>query len=214
VKTNWIERIWVNGPFRIMTQKREVAAFRRLHPLQAQARVLEIGCGRGRGARLIEKAFFPSAIDAVDIDPHMIRLAERDQRRHGPRSGTFQVADAQSLPFPDASMDAVFNFGIIHHLEDWEAGIREVARVLKPGGVFYFEEIFPALYANFIFRLLLPHPRENRFDGPAYRAALERAGLSLKDGYRETRLTIVGACVASTASRRASGRAKGAYHRT
>jgi len=52
-------------------------------------------------------------------------------------------------------MDAVFNFGIIHHLEDWEKGIQEIARVLVQGGLFYCEEIYPPLYANFLFRRLV-----------------------------------------------------------
>lgn len=166
-----------------------------LRPLDRPARVLEVGCGRGRGARLISRYLMPQAIDAVDIDPAMIRLALKDSRRRGPAECTFRVADAQDLPFPDASMDAVFNFGIIHHLEDWELGIREIARVLKPGAPYYFEEIFPALYANFIMRHLVPHPRENRFEGGAYRAAIEHSGMQMVPGFRESRFTIVGVAV-------------------
>lgn len=167
--------------------------FLSLHPLRRPGRVLEVGCGRGRGARLISRYLSPAAINAIDIDPAMIRLALADSR--GPSECAFQVADAQALPFADKSMDAVFNFGIIHHLEDWELGIREIARVLKPGAPYYFEEIFPALYANFVMRRLVPHPRENRFEGPAYRASIERSGMRMVAGYRESRFTIVGVAV-------------------
>jgi SAM-dependent methyltransferase len=89
-------------------------------------------------------------------------------------------------------MDAVFNFGIIHHLEDWRRGIGEIARVLRPGGTFYFEEIYPDLYANAVTRQLLAHPRRDRFGAEEYRGALERAGLGLGTGYRESRYRILG----------------------
>lgn len=197
MKTNWVERLWIDGPFRVPFQRSEIKFFQTLHPLERPARALEIGCGRGVGARLILESFAPERLDAIDIDPDMIKRAMRraDGRVY------FQVADAESLPFADASMDAVFNFGIIHHLEDWERGIREIARVLKPGGAFYFEEIYPALYAGPVLRYVLVHPRENRFDGDGYRSAIRRAGLELVSGYHESRYTIVGAAL----NRRAAG---------
>jgi len=52
------------------------------------------------------------------------------------------VTDATSLPFPDAHLDAVFAFGILHHVQNWPHAVREVHRVLKPGEVFSFEEFF------------------------------------------------------------------------
>jgi ubiquinone/menaquinone biosynthesis C-methylase UbiE len=93
----------------------------------------------------------------------MIKLALRRQRKRRTNQLRFLVGDAQNLPYVDSSMDAVFNFGIIHHLENWRQSISEVARVLKRGGGFYFEEIYPPLYANLITRILLEHPTENRF---------------------------------------------------
>ena len=92
-------------------------------------------------------------------------------------------------------MDAVFNFGILHHLEDWTRGVREIGRVLKADGGFYFEEIYPSLYANFPLRHLLAHPRENRFHGPEFRAALADAGLKLLPGYKENGFRILGVAV-------------------
>jgi ubiquinone/menaquinone biosynthesis C-methylase UbiE len=173
----------------------EVAFFTKMLDLGAPERVLEVGCGRGVGSRLVLKAFHPGRIDAIDIDPDMIKRADRQQRAIPSGRVFFDVGDAQQLPFDDASMDAVFNFGIIHHLEDWQKGINEIARVLRPGGAFYFEEIYPALYAGPILRHILDHPRENRFDGPEYRAALEAAGLHLLNGYRESRYAILAVAV-------------------
>ena len=163
-------------------------------------RCLEIGCGHGAGARAILKAFQPARLDGLDVDPAMIRLASRRQPDWTVGRLLFLVGDAQQLPYSDASMDAVFNFGIIHHLEDWEQGIREIGRVLKHGGGYYFEEIYPALYANVITSRLLDHPSENRFHGPEYRAALQAEGFRLIPGYKETRFGILGVAVKESAS--------------
>jgi ubiquinone/menaquinone biosynthesis C-methylase UbiE len=98
-------------------------------------------------------------VDGMDIDPLMIELAKKRVNSKARNRSFFFVGDAQHLPYPDACVDAVFNFGIIHHLEDWEKGIREISRVLVPGGLFFCEEIYPPLYANLLFRRLVDHPR-------------------------------------------------------
>ena len=195
MKVNWLERLWVNSPVRLLVQRQETGFFKRLRDMEPGGHVLEIGCGRGAGAELILSAFRPRRVDALDLDHDMILLAKR--RRSRQRNGHlfFYVADAQYLPYPDACLDGVFNFGIIHHLEDWEQGVREIARVLKSGGGFYFEEIYPPLYANPLFRHLLDHPTENRFHGREFRGALKAAGLALLPGYRETPFGILGVAV-------------------
>ncbi len=199
MKVNWPERFWVNSPLRFLIQQGEARFLKRLRDLKPGARCLEIGCGHGAGARVILKAFQPARLDGLDVDPAMIRLASRKQPGWTVDRLLFLVGDAQQLPYADAGMDAVFNFGIIHHLEDWEQGIREIARVLKNGGVYYFEEIYPALYANVITSRLLDHPTENRFHGSEYRAALVAESLRLLPGYKETRFGILGAAVKEVA---------------
>jgi ubiquinone/menaquinone biosynthesis C-methylase UbiE len=192
MKVNWPERIWVNSPVRLLVQRQETLFFKKLREMGTDASCLEIGCGRGAAVELIIKAFGPRRIHASDIDPEMIRLAAlKGASRHEGRV-LHLVADAQYLPYPDRCMDAVFNYGILHHLENWRLGIGEVARVLKKGGGFYFEEIYPPLYANFLFRRILAHPRENRFYSPDYHTALRDSGLRLLPGYKENRFGIVG----------------------
>ena len=195
MKVNWAERLWVNSPLRFLIQQRETRFFRRLRNLEPGTRCLEIGCGHGAGARIIIDTFQPTHLDGLDIDPFMIRLALRRQRKWTAERLRFLVGDAQNLPYVDGSMDAVFNFGIIHHLENWRQGISEIARVLKSGGAFYFEEIYPPLYSNPITRILLEHPSENRFHGPEYRGALQSEGLRLLPGYKESRFAILGVAV-------------------
>jgi len=199
MKVNWPERVWINSPVRAWVQRREIAFFEKTRPLPAGSLCLEIGCGRGKGVELIQRAFHPRRVDALDIDLLMIRLAKK--RFAGKEQGFsfFHVADAQDLPYPDGCMNAVFNFGIIHHLEDWEKGIREISRVLLPGGLFYFEEIYPPLYANFLFRRLVDHPTENRFHGEQFRAALSAQGLRLLPGFKESRFGILGIAIKDSA---------------
>lgn len=189
MKTNWPEKVWVNSPVRLWVQKREIKFFKSLRDLPSKACCLEIGCGRGAAIPLIKQVFNAARVDAFDIDSGMVKLVRKR------RAGLVLVADAQDIPYPDESMDAVFNFGIIHHLEDWERGIREISRVLKKTGSFFFEEIYPPLYANFVFKHILDHPRENRFHGEEFRSALKRSGLTLQTGYVENRLRILGAAV-------------------
>jgi ubiquinone/menaquinone biosynthesis C-methylase UbiE len=195
MKVNWPERIWVNSPVRLFVQRQETMFFKKVRDMEPGAQCLEIGCGRGAGIDLIIGAFNPARVDASDIDPAMIRLAARKKRPRGRVRVLHIVADAQYLPYPDGCMDAVFNYGILHHLEDWRLGIGEIARVLKMGAGFYFEEIYPPLYANFLFRRLVVHPRENRFQGTEYRAALADAGLKLLPRYKQSRFGILGVAV-------------------
>jgi ubiquinone/menaquinone biosynthesis C-methylase UbiE len=192
MKVNWPERIWVNSPVRAWVQRREIDFFERARRLPTRSFCLEIGCGRGKGVELVHQAFHPRRMDGIDIDPMMIRLAMKRFQGNEPGRTFFFVADAQHLPYPNACLDAVFNFGIIHHLEDWEYGIAEIARVLVQGGLFFFEEIFPPLYANFLFRRIVAHPTGNRFHGKQFRDALSVHGLRLLPGYKENRFAILG----------------------
>ena len=202
MKVNWPERLWVNSPVRRYVQQREARFFRKMRTLPPGAKCLEIGCGCGVGANIIYQAFSPGSIQAIDIDEDMLRTAQRKMKAWKSIPLNLLAGDAQELPFSDRCFDAVFNYGIIHHLEDWQKGITEISRVLKNDGVFYFEEIYPPLYANLLFRYLLVHPRENRFHGPQFRAALAEAGLDLLDGYKESRFAILGAAVKRTSQKK------------
>ncbi|OGR16172.1 MAG: ubiquinone biosynthesis protein UbiE [Desulfobacterales bacterium GWB2_56_26] len=195
MKVNWPERVWVNSPVRRYVQRQESLFFSRAGKLAPGGKCLEIGCGCGAGARLIGRYFAPTEIHALDLDVEMLHAARKNGARWNGLPLQLLAADAQELPYPDGTFDAVFNFGIIHHLENWRKGVTEIVRVLKDDGVFFFEEIYPPLYANPLFRRILDHPREDRFDGPDFRAALAAAGLRLLDGYKESRFAILGIAV-------------------
>jgi len=192
---NFLERIYINSPAHTVDQRRVVKFLRGIRQLPPKSRVVEIGCGRGVGMQLILEEFAPERAEALDVDPRMIRLAER--RLGGRAAGRVncRLADAQALPQADGSVDAVFDFGVLHHLEDWHRGLAEVVRILKKGGHFYIEEYFPHLYANALFGRLLVHPREDRFENAEFHAALAASGLRMIEGARESPSRLLGVAV-------------------
>jgi ubiquinone/menaquinone biosynthesis C-methylase UbiE len=193
------ERLTVNNPIRDWFMRGEMAAFRRLADLPAGAAVLDMGCGRGTSVRLIFEKFRPTRLVGFDIDAPLIDQA---RRRLAPLLGEtteVRVADATHLPFADSEFDAALELGMLHHVPDWRAALRETARVLKPGGAFYFAEpsygrIHRGLYC------LMGHPRGAGFTADELHSALTEAGLQTDGRFHRTPLwDIVGI------ARRASG---------
>ncbi|MEA4856782.1 class I SAM-dependent methyltransferase [Solidesulfovibrio sp.] len=195
MEVNWPERFYCRSFVRKIAQWREVGYFRATHPIPAGARVLEIGCGDGGGAGIFARLFQPGLYHGLDVDPAMIKVAARRPKKGPLAKSLFLLGDAERLPYADGAFDAVVNFGIVHHLPDWRKGVAELARVLRVGGAFYFEEIYPPLYANPLFRVMLAHPREDRFHGPEFRAALAGEGLTLLPDFHESRLFILGVAI-------------------
>jgi SAM-dependent methyltransferase len=93
--------------------------------------VLEIGCGTGVHARLLAEA--GARLSAVDLTPTAVELTRRRLELAG-LSGDVREADAEHLPYDDASFDFVWSWGVIHHSEHTERVVDEIARVLRPGG--------------------------------------------------------------------------------
>lgn len=175
---NRVEYALMNNPVRAAIQRYFEAA--RLHdmggPMEGGV-ALEIGCGRGVGSELILDIFGASAVHAFDLDPRMVALARERLRRFGSRTRLW-VGDASAIAAPAAAYDAVFDFGIIHHIPQWRDALAEVCRVLKPGGRFYAEEVLAPFIQHPILSRVLVHPQQDRFDTAAFQTALADAGLT------------------------------------
>jgi ubiquinone/menaquinone biosynthesis C-methylase UbiE len=195
VKLNWAERLVVNNPVRIVEQRLEMGRLRAMGSLRQGATILEVGCGRGAGARLILKSFKPSRLYALDLDIEMVRMAKSYLSSEEIKRAFLHVGDALCLPFKDASMDAVFGFGVLHHVPNWRGSLAEFARVLKTGGVYFIEELYPALYQNAITKHILLHPSEDRFLSHDLRQGLEAVGMPVRDAIEYRKLGILGVAV-------------------
>lgn len=193
MKLNWAERWAVNNPVRVVQQALEIRWMRRAAlDFPEKASVLEIGCGRGVGARLILKEFKPSRIQVTDLDLELLR---RSLKYPGPgrrERVRLAAADALFLPYPSGSFDAVFGFGVIHHVVAWREALKELARILRPGGFYFLEELYPSLYANFLTKKILLHPKEERFDAASWREALRLSGFELRKVLEHPLLGILG----------------------
>ncbi len=179
MRLNRVEYALMNNPLRAAVQ-RHFEAKRLLSlggPLDGGA-ALEIGCGRGVGVEIILDLFRADRVDAFDLDPRMVARARRRLRPRGQRARLW-LGDVTAIPVRDAGYDAVFDFGIIHHVPDWRRAIGEVARVLRPGGRFYGEEIYRRVITHGLWRRLVRHPQFDRFDHGELCNALAAAGLKV-----------------------------------
>lgn len=189
---NRMETALVNSPPRRALQRfYEVRLLIELGGRTPGAAAAEIGGGSGYGTKLILDRFGAASVDAVDLDPKMILRAGRRLARYGPdvrlaQGSATDLAGAFSSfgGGATASYDAVFDFAIIHHIPDWQAAVAEVARVLQPGGRFFFDEVTATALARPSYRLLFDHPTENRFTAGRFLATLALHGLQVDDRWR------------------------------
>lgn len=117
-----IDRLW---------RRAQVAAC----AVDSDSRVLDLCAGTGDVSFALARIAKPAEIVVTDFTPEMLQIAESKAARHaGPTRLTFQLADAQALPFEDESFDVVTVAFGVRNLPERERNFSEVHRVLKPGG--------------------------------------------------------------------------------
>ncbi len=98
----------------------------------AGQRLLEVGCGMGTD--LLQFARGGAICTGVDLTPRSIAISKHRFALYGVPA-SFLITDGERLPFPDGSFDVTYSNGVLHHTPDTAGAMRELHRVLKPGGI-------------------------------------------------------------------------------
>jgi SAM-dependent methyltransferase len=116
----------------VHAQGADLAALAALASGQPAARALDLGTGGGHVAYAVAPEV--AEVVAYDLSAEMLAVVARAAAERGLTNLTTQQGPAERLPFADASFDLVLSRYSAHHWRDFEAGLREAARVLKPDG--------------------------------------------------------------------------------
>lgn len=193
MKLNLFERFITNNPIRAFLQRHaEGPMLKKMGSRKEYPLCLEIGCGRGIGAGVIVEKFGAEKVIATDIDPEQINRAMKNLRLEYRDKIEFKVADAMEIDEPADKFDAVFSFGVIHHMEDWRRAIKEISRVLNQGGEFFFEEPFRLFVRNFLVKTFTSHPSGGEFDFEEFKSELENDNIYIINMKRIRNIAIFG----------------------
>ncbi len=144
-------------------------------------RVLDIGCGTGTFAVLIKRFHPDVAVVGLDPDPKALARAKRKAER-ARVSIPLDQGFSDELPYPEASFDRVFSSFMFHHLPagDKEKTLREVRRVLKPGGALHLVDFDGSGSSRHGFLAHLLHSSERLSDNSEARilALMNQAGFA------------------------------------
>jgi len=158
----------------------QIADFVRTRP---GSRVLDLGCGGGH----VTYAAAPHAAEVVacDLTPSMLEAVAAAAAERGLSNVRVQQAAAEALPFADASFDLALCRFTAHHWQDFEAGLREAFRVLKPGGAAVFVDTVAPAQRVFdthlqTIELLRDTSHVRSYSVAEFVAALARAGFTLE----------------------------------
>lgn len=132
IHRNW-ESVYRNNPLQDAFNDRIMARLQAYLKLSDGATCLDAGCGTGEHtARLARSG---ARCIGVDISEGVLDQARSRIAAAGLEAGvSFQVERLEGLSFPDATFDIVHCRGVLMHIPDWESALRELCRVLKPGG--------------------------------------------------------------------------------
>jgi ubiquinone/menaquinone biosynthesis C-methylase UbiE len=135
-----------------------------LAPFRPGDRVLDIGCGTGTFVTILKQRYPAVEVTGLDPDPKALARAMR-KAEQAKVSVYFDKGFADSLEYPAMSFDVVFSSFMFHHLEgvNREKTLREVRRVLKPGGSFYLLDFEASPSGHGLFKLFHSgkHLRDN-----------------------------------------------------
>ena len=133
------QRFWVEAPHPFITRERlrEV-----LEPVGGE-RLLEIGPGTGYYTLAVAQWLSPvGRLDVLDVQQEMLDHTMRRAREEGFGNVTPKLGDARELPYADDTFDGAYLVTVLGEVPDQEAALRELARVVRPGGRIVVGELF------------------------------------------------------------------------
>jgi ubiquinone/menaquinone biosynthesis C-methylase UbiE len=153
--------------------------------------VIDCGCGPGSITADLAALVAPGAVVGIDIEPRQLEAAERLAIERGVKNISFQQASVYELPFPDASFDVSVAHFVLEHVSDPLRGLREMFRVLRPGGVAAIKDPY---YPAFTFRPRTPElelfgelsAKVRKHNGASDTYAPDLRAYLLKAGFRRT----------------------------
>lgn len=154
----WAMNNWFK---RLIQRKVEFTTFRRFlmeNRIDLSGKtIMDAGCGSGYSSFLIMKEYRPDHLIAFDFMPEQIKIAQKKYP-----GIEFKTGDLRQIASENNLCDAVFVFGVLHHIPEYKKALREVHRVLKVGGALLLEE---------------PH---YRFSWDELEQAIQEAGFTIK----------------------------------
>ena len=142
--------------------------------------LLDVGCGRGLAFALLGDHFRPQSIVGVDIDDRLLRRAEQD-RSLWPCEVQLRRCSVTRLDLPDDSIDTVFCHQLLHHVADQDAALRELYRVMAPGGILLASESCRSFIESWWVRTFFRHPMKVQKSAEEYQRLLRTAGFEFSD---------------------------------
>jgi SAM-dependent methyltransferase len=144
--------------------------------------ILDLGCGQGSAAPLLDAAFAPRRITGIDIDSELIALGQR-QTRDSELSEklVLQLGNATDIPLADASVDLALCHQVLHHLVPQREALAELHRVLRPDGLLLMAESCRSFIETGLVRALFRHPRESQRNAVGYLDLVRSSGFRIDD---------------------------------
>lgn len=179
MEMHWFEKRVVNSFSRIYLRWYLLPRLLRLMDGPLRGRGLALGPGVGWETLALAERFPEATLSGVEYDPDQVARSRRNLAGR-PLAATrvsFEQGDATTLAFAAEAFDFAYELNVLHHLRDYPAAIREVRRVLKPGGRFFLQDLSRHFFPPGIRRLFPPETLFTRID---LVRALEAAGFDVE----------------------------------
>lgn len=181
MEMRWLEKWAVNSFSRVYLRWYLLPRLLALIDGPLVGKGLALGPGVGWETLALAERFPETILIGVDYDPDQVERARRNLGACPSLSTrvTFQQGDATALSFAAGSFDFVYELNVFHHIRDYPAAIREVHRVLKPGGQFFLQDLSRRFFLPGVRQLF---PPESLFTRAELVRDLETAGFKVEAG--------------------------------